>query len=59
MDDEFEAFKPAHPPGELERWNIEDLNAYKTRLLGEVRRIDAVLEGKGDVRSAAENLFKS
>jgi uncharacterized small protein (DUF1192 family) len=59
MDDEFEAFKPAHPPGELERWNIEDLNAYKTRLLEEISLIDAVLDSKGDVRSAAENLFKS
>ena len=59
MDDEFDAFKPTQPPGELERWNIEDLKAYKSRLLDEVGRIDAVLDGKSDVRSVAENLFKS
>jgi len=58
MEDEFEAFRPAHAPGELERWNVEDLHAYKSRLMEEIRRIDAVLDGKGDVRSAAESLFK-
>ena len=59
MDDELDAMKPAHAPQELHRWNLEDLEAYKAKLLAEVDRIDDVIKGKSSVRSAAENLFKS
>ena len=59
MDDDLEALKPAHAPHELERWNLEDLEAYKAKLLAEADRIDTVIKGKSSVRSAAENLFKS
>jgi hypothetical protein len=59
MEDEFEAMKPASAPKELERWNLEDLQAYKSRLLEEVARIDGVIEDKSSVHSEAEDLFKS
>jgi len=59
MDDELDAMKPAHAPQELHRWNLEDLEAYKARLMAEIDRIDDVIEGKSSVRTAAENLFKS
>jgi hypothetical protein len=59
MEDEFETMKPATAPKEFERWNLEDLKAYKTRLLDEVARIDSVIEDKPSVFSEADNLFKS
>ena len=59
MDEELNAMKPTAAPSELERWNLEDLNAYKAKLLEEVGRIDAVINGKSSVFSEAENLFKS
>jgi uncharacterized small protein (DUF1192 family) len=46
-------------PAELERWNIEDLNAYKSKLLAEVSRVEAVISGKSSVQDMAKNLFKS
>lgn len=57
MEDEFETMKPASRPAEMERWNVEDLKAYKHRLQEEIGRIDAILEGKDSVRSAADALF--
>ena len=63
MDEELEALKPTKLPAtnkpiELERWNIEDLNAYKERLNAEIARINVALAGKDNVKSAADNLFK-
>ena len=58
MEDEFENLKPAGRPAGLERWNVEDLKAYRDRLSGEIARIDAVLSGKDTVRAAADDLFK-
>lgn len=59
MDDDLDAMKPANAPVELERWNLDDLNAYKAKLLAEAERIDAVINSKTSVFSEAENLFKS
>jgi uncharacterized small protein (DUF1192 family) len=59
MDDDLEALKPGQQPDEFERWNIEDLEAYKARLQAEIDAIDAVISGKSSVRDLAENLFKS
>ena len=59
MEDEFDMLKPAGRPQEMERWNVEDLQAYKQRLEEEIGRIDAALAGKQSVRSAADALFKS
>jgi uncharacterized small protein (DUF1192 family) len=59
MNDDLEALKPGQQPAEFERWNIEDLEAYKARLKAEIDAIDAVINGKSSVRDLAENLFKS
>lgn len=58
MDEELENLKPSGRPAEMERWNVEDLKSYRARLADEIARIDAALEGKQSVRSAAEDLFK-
>lgn len=59
MEDELEPLKKGLNTAELERWNVEDLNAYKDRLRAEIARIDAAIAGKSSVKSLAENLFKS
>lgn len=58
MEDELENLKPTGRPAEMERWNVEDLRAYRDRLGAEIERIDAVLSGKDTVRAAADDLFK-
>ena len=58
MEDEFEGMKPAGRPAEMERWNLEDLKAYRDRLEAEIARIDKVLSGKDSVKAAADGLFK-
>ena len=58
MEDEIEGLKPAGRPAEMERWNVEDLKAYRDRLSAEIGRIDALLSGKDSVRAAADNLFR-
>ncbi|CAI8394943.1 MAG: Uncharacterised protein [SAR116 cluster bacterium MED-G04] len=58
MEDEIEKLKPSGRPADMERWNVEDLNAYRDRLKAEIDRIDAVLSGKQSVRAAADDLFK-
>ena len=58
MEDELDAMKPAAVPKELQRWNIEDLETYKARLLDEVARIDSVIADKSSVMSEADDLFK-
>jgi uncharacterized small protein (DUF1192 family) len=59
MEDEFENLKPASRPQEMERWNVEDLKAYKMRLAEEISRIDSILDGKETVRSDGDALFNS
>ena len=58
MEDEIEKLKPSGRPADMERWNVEDLNAYRDRLKAEIDRIDAVLSGKQSVRAVADDLFK-
>ncbi len=59
MEDEFDALKPSQRPAEFERWNVEDLKAYKARLEAEIEKIDTVISGKSSVRDLADQLFKS
>ena len=58
MEDELESLKPAGRPVEMERWNVEDLRAYRDRLSAEIGKIDEVLSGKNSVKSEADGLFK-
>ena len=59
MEDELDALKPTERPAEFERWNVEDLKAYKDRLEAEIEKIDTVISGKSSVRDLADQLFKS
>ena len=57
MEDELEAMKPAAASAEMERWNIEDLEAYIARMKAEISRVEAIIDSKGSVNKAAEALF--
>ena len=59
MEDELDALKPKQRPAEFERWNLEDLEAYKACLQAEIEKIDTVISGKSSVRDLADQLFKS
>ena len=58
MEDELEAMKPAGAGAEMERWNVEDLQAYIDKMKAEIARVETILEGKGSVTAAAAALFK-
>ena len=57
MSDELDALKPAGVSPELERWNVEDLEAYIARMKAEISRVEAVLADKDGVNAAAAALF--
>ena len=57
MEDELEKLKPAGPGLEMERWNIEDLEAYVAAMKAEIAKVEAIIAGKGSVNAAAEELF--
>ncbi|NBR02850.1 MAG: DUF1192 domain-containing protein [Alphaproteobacteria bacterium] len=57
MEDEFEALKPAGVGPEMERWNVEDLQAYIDNMKAEIVRVEAILASKSSVNAAAAALF--
>ena len=57
MDDELEALKPAGAGPEMERWNVEDLEAYVAAMKAEIAKVEAIIAGKSSVNAAAEALF--
>jgi len=57
MEDEFEALKPAGVGPEMERWNLEDLQAYIDAMKAEIARVEAIIADKGSVSAAAAALF--
>jgi len=57
IDDEFEAMKPSVVGPEMERWNVEDLEAYIARMKAEIEKVEAIIASKGSVNKAAEALF--
>ncbi len=57
MEDELEKLKPASPGPEIERWNVEDLEAYVAAMKAEIAKVEAIIASKGSVNSAAEALF--
>ena len=57
MEEELEAMKPARAGPEMERWNVEDLQAYIDRMKAEIARVEAILDEKGSVNAAAAALF--
>ena len=57
IEDELEKLKPAGPGPEMERWNVEDLEAYVAAMKAEIAKVEAIITGKGSVNAAAEALF--
>ncbi len=57
MEDEFEALRPAGAGPEMERWNVEDLQAYIDNMKAEIERVETILAGKSSVTAAAAALF--
>ena len=57
MEDEFEALKPAGVGPEMERWNVEDLQAYIDNMKAEIVRVETILASKSSVNAAAAALF--
>ena len=57
MEDELEKLKLAGPGPEMERWNVEDLEAYVAAMKAEIARVESIIAGKGSVNAAAEALF--
>jgi len=57
MEDEFEALKPVGAGPEMERWNLEDLQAYIDAMKAEIARVEEIIASKGSVNAAAAALF--
>jgi uncharacterized small protein (DUF1192 family) len=57
MEDEFEALRPAGAGPDMERWNVEDLQAYIDNMKAEIARVETILAGKSSVTAAAAALF--
>ena len=57
MEDEFEALKPSGAGPEMERWNLEALQAYIDAMKAEIAKVEAIIAGKVSVNDAAAALF--
>ncbi|MDB4599800.1 DUF1192 family protein [Alphaproteobacteria bacterium] len=57
MDDELDRLKPAGLPADIQRWNIEDLQAYVAAMRAEVTHVEWMIAEKNKVQSAANALF--
>ena len=57
MDDEIENLKAGAKPADMQSWNIEDLQAYVDAMKSEIVRVEALIEQKNKVQSAAAALF--
>ena len=57
MEDELDRLKPAGLGPEMERWNVEDLEAYIATMRQEIARVEAIIADKGSVNAAAAALF--
>ena len=57
MDDELDRLKPAGLPADMQRWNIEDLDAYVAALKAEIAHVKTLTDEKKKIQSAADALF--
>ena len=57
MDDELDRLKPAGLPADMQRWNIEDLQAYAAAMRAEITHIESIIIEKNKVQLAANALF--
>jgi len=52
MDNELDRLKPAGLPADMQRWNIEDLQAYVAAMQAEITHVQSMIaEKKGSVSS--------
>ena len=58
-EDQFSSIRGGSQPSDLQSWNLEDLEAYIANLKVEITRVEAKIEEKKAVGSAAASLFKS
>ena len=57
MDDELDRLKPAGLPADMQRWNIEDLQAYVAAMRAEIKHVESIIIEKNKVQLAANALF--
>ena len=57
MDDELDRLKPAGLPADMQRWNMEDLQAYVAAMRAEITHVESMIAEKNKVQSAANALF--
>ena len=57
MDDELDRLKPAGLPADMQRWNIEDLDAYVAAMQAEIAHVKTLIDEKKKIQSAADALF--
>ncbi|HAE09019.1 DUF1192 domain-containing protein [Alphaproteobacteria bacterium LSUCC0226] len=57
MDDELDRLKPAGLPADMQRWNIEDLDAYVAAMKAEIAHVKTLIDEKTKIQSAADALF--
>ena len=57
MDDELGRLKPAGLPADMQRWNIEDLQAYVAAMRVEITNVESIIVEKNKVQLAANALF--
>ena len=46
MDDELDRSKPAGLPADMQRWNIEDLQAYVAAMRAEITHVESMIAEK-------------
>ena len=57
MEDELDRLKPARLPADMQRWNIEDLQAYVAVMRAEITNVESIIVEKNKVQLAANALF--
>ena len=57
MDDELDRLKPAGLPADMQRWNIEDLQAYVAAMRAKITHVESMIAEKNKAQSAANALF--
>jgi uncharacterized small protein (DUF1192 family) len=57
MEDELERLKPVGLPADMQRWNIEDLQAYVAAMRAEITHVESIIIEKNKVQLAANALF--
>ena len=57
MDNELDRLKPAELPADMQRWNIEDLQAYAAAMRAEITHVESIIIEKNKVQLAANALF--